>query len=578
MKREWQWVEKSNDENDREHDKDIGLDVNLHVQRSSVDCSNVAEDINSGEEKKDDLLTFELVYDLFKLQHVELRNAPYVVTVWIDRVTKNGVLFKGESLNFGFVDVDFFGKHDERVVFHEKQHWRTKSKHVCEWKECKRIEFEDVHALPWKLGLSFEYGQREARTTASGPFFVEQHLPIYTDQVGKPSYVTRHLQWKLTDAIGLGSIDTDVSIRFGVQVNIGTKQLMKSHLRADTRNKNDTLSHLLDANKRVLKKLYQHVFVENDEFGVFLMEGASKTDLTDDDLVEHMEGFCRDMGLTTRTHRNETVQEQIYYDDWLDTFYIWTPDENLPFGQNYTNTYHIFLRYLFLKNIVLAGQDKELNIFRRYLFDNENQKQKLTLSLFALILQILLTLAIVGYIIEDFVYDTFSWRNHIDAQRVLIIIVSLLIMSFISVTSKATMEAFLKFYQHVYLIFNIPLYFVLGDCICNVIIAPIISIVSLFFLLASQSLADVVINSFALTFLLSLDDMVNVFESDEANLLEGDIRRFIQDHCRSPTIITYNSKHFLSIFLSPKNIVENILRSIQYCKLIFIQKIHKKEL
>ena len=59
------------------------------------------------------------------------------------------------------------------------------------------------------------------------------------------------------------------------------------------------------------------------------------------------------------------------------------------------------------------------------------------------------------------------------------------------------------------------------DPFSNVLIGTIICLVSFFYLLQSETITDVVLNSFALTFIIELDDMANLFESDENVLLEN---------------------------------------------------------
>ncbi len=60
------------------------------------------------------------------------------------------------------------------------------------------------------------------------------------------------------------------------------------------------------------------------------------------------------------------------------------------------------------------------------------------------------------------------------------------------------------------------------DFCSNILIGFIICLISLFYLLQSESIADVVLNSFALTFIIELDDIANLYEADEDALVSAD--------------------------------------------------------
>ena len=65
------------------------------------------------------------------------------------------------------------------------------------------------------------------------------------------------------------------------------------------------------------------------------------------------------------------------------------------------------------------------------------------------------------------------------------------------------------------------------DFLSNIFIGFIICLVSFVYLLQSETIGDVVLNSFALTFILELDDLANLFESDEDALMNADWSQFL---------------------------------------------------
>ena len=62
------------------------------------------------------------------------------------------------------------------------------------------------------------------------------------------------------------------------------------------------------------------------------------------------------------------------------------------------------------------------------------------------------------------------------------------------------------------------------DFISNVLIGLLICCLSLPFLMKSETLTDATLNSFALTFILELDDIVNVFQNDTDYLIDQDVK------------------------------------------------------
>ena len=82
---------------------------------------------------------------------------------------------------------------------------------------------------------------------------------------------------------------------------------------------------------------------------------------------------------------------------------------------------------------------------------------------------------------------------------------------------------FLSFYRNLSRVCSVSWLIIGFDFTSNVVIGLILSVTSFFFLIESENVKDVVLNSFALTFILEIDDTLNVFESDEAYLFAQDL-------------------------------------------------------
>ena len=60
------------------------------------------------------------------------------------------------------------------------------------------------------------------------------------------------------------------------------------------------------------------------------------------------------------------------------------------------------------------------------------------------------------------------------------------------------------------------------DFISNIVVGLVVVFFCFIYLLLSEDISEVILNSFALTFIIELDDFVNLFESDESFLLLQD--------------------------------------------------------
>ncbi len=108
-----------------------------------------------------------------------------------------------------------------------------------------------------------------------------------------------------------------------------------------------------------------------------------------------------------------------------------------------------------------------------------------------------------------------------DDDRI-IITISFLVFALISYSYWFTVVKFYRFYECLYYIAKIDWINFVLDFASNIVIGIIIVIFAFKYLLLSEGIADVVVNSFALTFIIELDDIVNLFEGDGEYLLLQD--------------------------------------------------------
>eukprot|EP01084_Bolivina_argentea_P132136 233171_1 len=178
---------------------------------------------------------------------------------------------------------------------------------------------------------------------------------------------------------------------------------------------------------------------------------------------------------------------QAYYDKELDVLYYDTLKAANFGGENITNQILVMWRYVFLKNVLLKGQDSEFNIYRSYYFDEK--PQKIPMALLALTIQIVLTIAITINVYRNFK------SSFIDGEiDIFLIVASVLVFCYISFSTNGTAKLFVRFYKDIDLVYNIPWFLLFCDFISNIVIAIYICLVSLLFLLESSSYAELVLN------------------------------------------------------------------------------------
>jgi len=187
-------------------------------------------------------------------------------------------------------------------------------------------------------------------------------------------------------------------------------------------------------------------------------------------------------------------------------------------------------RYHIIKDKVLHGQDNEFNIWRSIafapsdaeskdplsVFKYKEREFKLSIGILGLLLQLALTSAVTVQVIR-----AWDLRQMLEYQP-MITVISFLVFSFLSFSYMFTVLSFFRFYNDIKNVIAVPPILYLFDFVSNIVVGFIILLVSLFYLMESEELTDVVLNSFALAFIVELDDLANMFESDEPALMNAD--------------------------------------------------------
>eukprot|EP01084_Bolivina_argentea_P086802 156857_1 len=210
---------------------------------------------------------------------------------------------------------------------------------------------------------------------------------------------------------------------------------------------------------------------------------------------------------------NETIQKPAY------------------FYQNITEQLCLLDRYKWLRDKCLYGQDNQFNVFKSLCLlsiwyaelpcigvVNIHYYIRLPIAIWTLVLQILLT---VGLFIEVENNWDFEFMLERENDRI-IMVVSFMVFSFLSYLQFWSFNIFFDFYHNMQHLCDISMWIVVADFASNVVVGSFICIMSFFYVLQSETISDAILNSFALTFVSELDDMINVFESDDDVLIEKD--------------------------------------------------------
>ena len=187
------------------------------------------------------------------------------------------------------------------------------------------------------------------------------------------------------------------------------------------------------------------------------------------------------------------------------------------------------VRHNWIKYQCLQGQDDEFNIFRSLCFaPPSNLDQRYHIGFVALCLQILLCIGITMDSVEQWsdtslenVWDTIISLEY-EIEYMMIVAISMLTFVFILQRLRKTINSFKRFYRNIHEVCEVPKAIIALDFTSNVVVGTYMAMITPFFLLQSEDIQTVVLNSFALTIFIELDDLANVFESDEAHLLQED--------------------------------------------------------
>eukprot|EP01084_Bolivina_argentea_P279110 477120_1 len=245
-------------------------------------------------------------------------------------------------------------------------------------------------------------------------------------------------------------------------------------------------------------------------------------------------------------------------------------DFNLQYigSKNITLGLKIMLRKTLLIDL-LKGQDDEFNIFRSYYFDED--PSKISFAVLSLIISFGLTIVLILNIIND-IDVVFEQDDPI------IFVLSVLVFLCLGELSFTTMNSYSTFYRKSSFLFKIPYFLKCSDFMLNVILPITVTLISFFLLSSSDTYLDLVLNAFALTFIVEIDDMLNVFESDEDNLIESELKIFMNynqtnPYGKSKRVITYQNKAFFKIVQIPFTFI----KSIYFCFYYFFEFFIKKE-
>eukprot|EP01083_Nonionella_stella_P015264 42704_1 len=191
--------------------------------------------------------------------------------------------------------------------------------------------------------------------------------------------------------------------------------------------------------------------------------------------------------------------------------------------QNITQPYYMCCRYHFVMDYVLLGQDSQFNIFKSLCFLSARRDEKhrqlwarLSVSVLAILLQLLMTGGVSMEVIRN--WDI----NLMFDDDTMIIIISFSVFAFLAYQYWFTVVKFFKFYTNMYYVADVDWIVPIMDFISNILVGGIVVFFSFAYLLLSKTTQDVVMNSFALQFIVELDDMANLFDADEEYLLEQD--------------------------------------------------------
>lgn len=106
----------------------------------------------------------------------------------------------------------------------------------------------------------------------------------------------------------------------------------------------------------------------------------------------------------------------------------------------------------------------------------------------------------------------------------------------------------------------------------NVFCEAYLTLISVIFLAQSPDLTEMVLNAFALNFIVRVDDIINVFDSDEEVMIMQDLRAFDKSNCITPRDIRFRAYDYLAVLLVPMRIFEILYVLVEQLYLLLLTK------
>ena len=161
----------------------------------------------------------------------------------------------------------------------------------------------------------------------------------------------------------------------------------------------------------------------------------------------------------------------------------------------------------------------------------------------------------------------------------IVLAMSVMVFVFLSISTNRTTAQFRAFYEHIGAAYRVPWLLVICDFLSNVVVSIVVTFISFFFLLTSESCTDLVLNAFALTFVNELDDAIAAsFDSDEAFLLAADLRAFLKTDCVVPRAIEYRARDLLGLLVTPFKLAHSVFIAGGAAVKLFVLRRHRNML
>ena len=161
----------------------------------------------------------------------------------------------------------------------------------------------------------------------------------------------------------------------------------------------------------------------------------------------------------------------------------------------------------------------------------------------------------------------------------IVLAISVMVFVFLSISTNRTTAQFRAFYEHIGAAYRVPWLLVICDFLSNVAVSIVVTFISFFFLLTSESCTDLVLNAFALTFVNELDDAIAVsFDSDEQFLLAADLRAFLKSDCAVPREVAYRIRDLRGLLLTPFKLAHSVFIAGGAFVKLFVLRRHRNML